>query len=207
MSAHCCEPTNKEATNDPIFRRVLWFALVVNASMFFIEFFASEVGDSVSLKADALDFFADSANYAISLFVVGATLSARAKASLIKAASMLALGVFVVASATWRAVYGSYPEATVMSTIGVLALFANVIVAIALFKYRSGDSNMRSIWLCSRNDAIGNIAVIAAGIAVFFTASRWPDLIVALIIASLAITSALQIIKLARKELSSDPSH
>lgn len=208
MAGHCCASENMANPSDPIFRKVLWFALIVNALMFVVEFIASEAGDSVSLKADALDFLSDAANYAISLFVVASSLSVRAKASIVKAISMLLLGVFVLLSASLRMINGSAPVAETMGTIGLLALVANVAVAFALYKFRGGDSNMQSVWLCSRNDAIGNVAVIAAGVAVYVTSTRWPDLIVAVIIASLAVTSAWKILRLARKELAAEkPAH
>ena len=144
---------------DPIFRRVLWIALIANAGMFVVEIVASQLGDSISLQADALDFFGDAVNYAISLFVLGMALSLRARASLIKGATMAVFGLWVLGSAIYRALIGSEPEPSVMGLVAILALAVNVAVALLLYRYRTGDSNMRSIWLCSRNDAIGNIAV------------------------------------------------
>ena len=203
MSGACCSSNNFSNPKDPVFRRVLWFALIVNASMFFVEFIASEASDSMSLKADALDFFGDAANYAISLFVLSSSLVVRAKASIVKALTMGAFGIYVIAGAIERALNGSTPEALTIGAIGLLALFANVAVAAALFRYRGGDSNMKSVWLCSRNDAIGNLAVIIAAAGVYATASRWPDLIVAAIISTLAISSAWQILRLAKSEINS----
>lgn len=159
-------------TIDPIFRRVLWIALIANAAMFFVEITASQVGDSISLQADALDFFGDAANYAISLFVLGMALHLRARASLFKGATMAAFGLWVIGNAIYRALIGSTPEASVMGAVAILALAVNVAVAVLLYRYRTGDSNMRSIWLCSRNDAIGNIAVMFAAAGVFATSSR-----------------------------------
>lgn len=199
---HCPSDTVLSSEQvEPVFRRILWIALIVNGGMFVVEIIAGQLGNSVSLQADALDFFGDAANYAISLFVLGMALTARARASLIKGATMGLFGVFVIASATYRALNGSAPEASIMGGIALLALIANLSVALLLFKYRTGDSNMRSIWLCSRNDAIGNIAVLVAAAGVFASASRWPDLIVAAIIATLSLTAAYQIIRFARKEL------
>jgi len=165
MPGHCeCSHTNAAADlNNPVLKRTLWFALIVNASMFLVEIIASQAGDSISLKADALDFFSDAVNYAISLFVLSSSLLVRAKASMIKAASMTAFGLFIIISAVYRAINGSAPEPHVMGIIGSLALFSNLAVAWVLFRFRSGDSNMRSVWLCTRNDAIGNLAVILAG--------------------------------------------
>ena len=147
---------------DPIFRRILWVALIVNGGMFIVEIIASQISDSVSLQADALDFFGDAANYAISLFVLGMALHLRARAALFKGITMAAFGLYVIINAGYRAFIGSTPEPTIMSVVAVFALLANVGVALLLYRYRSGDSNMRSIWLCSRNDAIGNLAVLAA---------------------------------------------
>lgn len=186
---------------DSVFRRVLWIALIANFAMFVVEIIASRIGDSMSLQADALDFFGDSANYAISLFVVGMALTARAKASLFKGATMALFGTWIIGSAVYRAFAGSAPEPMTMSTIALLALVVNVVVAVLLFRFRDGDSNRQSIWLCSRNDAIGNMAVIVAAAGVFFSGSRWPDLIVAAIIAMLNLSAALKVVRLARKEL------
>lgn len=187
--------------SDPIFRRVLWIALVANFTMFVVEMVASQLGDSLSLQADALDFFGDSANYAISLFVVGMALSVRAKASLVKGASMALFGSWVVGSAVYRAFTDSAPDPATMSAIALLALLVNVAVAGMLYRFRDGDSNRQSIWLCSRNDAIGNVAVMLAAAGVFASGSRWPDLVVAAIIAALNIGAAKRVVRLAMVEL------
>lgn len=192
---------NAEQSSDLRFRRVLWIALAANAVMFVIEAVASAIGDSMSLQADALDFFADSANYAISIFVAGSVLATRARASLIKGATMAAFGLWVLGSAAYRALVGSEPEPAVMGGIGLLALVVNVAVAVLLFAHRGGDSNKTSIWLCSRNDAIANLAVIAAAGGVLATGSRWPDLAVAAAIAALNLSAALHVTRLARSEL------
>ncbi len=207
MAKHCCESTNLASPTDPVFKRVLWFALIVNAMMFVVEFIASGVSDSVSLKADALDFLSDATNYAISLFVVTSSVSTRAKASIFKAISMLLLGVFVLYSAVSHAINGSLPVAATISLIGFIAFMANLAVAFALYRFRGGDSNMQSVWLCSRNDAIGNLAVIAAGAGVFISQTRWPDLGVAIVIAYLAISSAWRVLKLASAELNQHANH
>jgi len=186
---------------DPIFRRVLWVALIVNGGMFVVEIIASQLGGSMSLQADALDFFGDAANYAISLFVLGMVLSVRAKAALFKGASMGLFGLWVIGAALLRAIEGEVPDASMMGGVAFAALIANVGVAALLYRYRSGDSNMRSIWLCSRNDAIGNIAVMVAAAGVFVSTSRWPDLITAIIIASLNLTAAVQVVRQALEEL------
>lgn len=207
MSASCC-PTPEPETgthNDPRWRRVLWIALVANAAMFAVEIVAGVAADSRALQADALDFLGDAANYAISLGVAGMALTWRARAALVKAASMLAFGLWVLGYAAYGFIAGADPEPATMGAIGGLALAVNVAVAALLFRYRSGDANMRSVWLCSRNDAIGNLAVLAAAVGVFGTGSAWPDLLVASIMAALAIWGAAQVFAQARGELAHSP--
>lgn len=201
--AGCNDCCSDAPAGDGAFRRALWIALVANGVMFVAEMVASAVGDSLSLQADALDFLSDSANYAISLLVAGAALASRARASLIKSASMAAFGLWVLGSAVYRAIQGSEPEPAIMSSVAVLALAVNVGVAMLLFSHRNGDSNRTSIWLCSRNDALGNVAVIAAAGGVFATHSHWPDLAVATAIAALNVTAAVRVVGLARAELAS----
>jgi len=192
-----------EKVSDPVFRRVLWIALLSNFVMFFVEIVASQMSDSMSLQADALDFLGDSANYAISLFVVGMALTVRAKASLFKGATMALFGTWVIGSAIYRAIVGSAPDPSTMGLVAMVALMVNVVVSVMLYRYRNGDSNKQSIWLCSRNDAIGNIAVMVAAAGVFASGSRWPDLFVAAIIAGLNLSAALHVIRLARTEIRS----
>ena len=207
MSAQCCHHDHDHGQApgpggvDPRFRRALWIALVVNAAMFVVELGASWRSGSVSLMADSIDFFGDAANYALSLAVVGMALSARAKASLVKAACMGGFGVFVLGKAAWNLGHGVTPEALTMGGIGLLALAANVGVAIILYRFRSGDSNMRSVWICTRNDALGNVAVMVAALGVFGTGSAWPDLAVAAIMGTLALTGAATVLRHARREL------
>lgn len=202
MGAHCCHHDHEPPTKpDPKYRRVLWIALIVNASMFALEIIFSIRSGSVSLLADAIDFFGDAANYGLSIWVLAMSVQARAKAALIKAASMALFGIGILIHAAWNLITGVLPDAQTMSLIGLLALCANVGVAILLYAYRNGDSNMRSVWLCTRNDALGNIAVIIAAIGVFGTGTAWPDLIVASIMATLALTAAWQVIKQAQQEL------
>ena len=202
MNAHCCNHDSPPQP-DPKYRRILWIALIVNAAMFAVEIVFSLRSGSVSLLADAIDFFGDAANYALSLYVLAMSVQARAKASLIKAASMGLFGIGILIHATWNLITGVVPDAHTMSVVGLLALGANVGVAILLYAYRNGDSNMRSVWLCTRNDALGNIAVIIAALGVFGTGTGWPDLIVAGIVATLALTAAWQVIKQAHQELHS----
>ncbi len=198
----CASVTTTES-DDPRFRQVLWVALCANLAMFFVEVVASQLGDSMSLQADALDFLGDSANYAISLFVAGMALAARAKASMFKGVTMALFGTWILGSALYRALVGSAPDPGTMGAIAVVALAVNVGVSVLLFRYRGGDSNMQSIWLCSRNDAIGNVAVMVAAAGVFASGSRWPDLVVAGVIAALSLSAAIKIIALARQELRS----
>jgi len=200
MSAHCCNHDSPPKA-DPKYRRILWIALIVNFAMFAIEIIFSLQSKSVSLLADSIDFLGDAANYGISLWVLAMSVKTRATASLFKAASMALFGIGVLAHALWNAITGVVPDAQTMSLVGLLALAANLGVAWLLYAYRNGDSNMRSVWLCTRNDALGNIAVIIAAVGVFGTGTAWPDSIVATIMASLALTAAWQVMKQARKEL------
>ncbi len=203
MGKSCCQTPEPDdnAHNNPRWRLILWIALIANAAMFVVEIIAGVAADSRALQADALDFFGDAANYAISLGVAGLALSWRAKSALVKAATMLVFGLWVFGYAVYGLVAGSNPEPQTMGVIGTLALVVNVIVALMLFRYREGDSNMRSVWICSRNDAIGNIAVLGAAIGVFGTGQAWPDLLVAAIVAGLAIWGGVEVFGQARKEL------
>jgi Co/Zn/Cd efflux system component len=171
--------------------------------MFVVEISAGFYGNSLALQADALDFFGDAANYGISLFVLTAAIQTKALASIIKAITMSIFGIWVITMAIVNYIHGSQPEPATMGLIAFLALGVNVLVAFLLFHYRDNDSNMQSVWLCSRNDAIGNIAVLIAAIGVFSTHSNIPDLAVATIIAGLALSSAWQIVKTARQEIAS----
>lgn len=203
MPDSCCESAcgSETAKADPRWRRVLWAALIVNAGMFLVEMAAGAVADSRALQADALDFLGDAANYAVSLAVVGATLAWRARTALLKSLFMLGFAGWVFTSAILAFVNGTSPDPAMMGAIGALALTANVGVALLLYRYRKGDANMRSVWICSRNDAIGNIAVMLAALGVLGTGSAWPDLIVATIMASLALTGGIQVFRQAISEL------
>ena len=202
--SHGCAPP--AASQSPPYRRVLWAALIINAAMFAIELAGGLRSGSVSLLADAIDFFGDAANYGISLLVLGMALSWRARAALLKGLSMGAFGVFVLGRAAWSAAAGTVPEPLTMGAIGALALLANVSVAAMLYAWRDGDANMRSVWLCSRNDAIGNLAVMAAALGVSGTGSGWPDLAVAAVMGLLALTAARAVIQQAWAELRPVPA-
>jgi Co/Zn/Cd efflux system component len=202
MSAHCCPPPTPSV--DPAYRRALWVALGVNALMFAVEAAASWRSGSLALLADSIDFFGDAANYALALVVVGMALRVRAKAALLKAVCMGGFGLFVLVQAAWRLGSGATPEAFTMGVVGFAALLANVGVAWMLYRFRTGDSQMRSVWICSRNDAIGNLAVMAAALGVFGTGRAWPDLAVAAVMGGLALTGAHSVWRQARAELSGE---
>lgn len=210
MSAHCCNhdaPAASTITNLPRYRRVLWVALVVNALMFVVELAAGGASGSLALIADAVDFGGDALNYGVTLAVLSAALAWRARAAMLKAVSMIAFGVFVLVKAAWNLSLGITPDAPTMGLVGLLALAANLLVAWLLYAFRDGDSNMRSVWLCTRNDAIGNLAVLAAAVGVFGTGSAWPDLLVASIMAGLALRAGWQVLGQARAELKQPDAH
>lgn len=199
MACTCShEPAPKKPNSK--FRTALWIALFINLAMFLVEIVGGAYANSSALWADALDFFGDAVNYAISLAVLGASLYWRATVALLKGITMAAFGFVVIAKVIYAYIQGIPPEAITMGLIGVLALVANVFTAFILYAFRDGDSNMKSVWLCSRNDAIGNVAVIFAAIGVFGTGSLWPDIIVAVIMATLGVTAGYQVIKQALKE-------
>ncbi|WP_210546673.1 cation diffusion facilitator family transporter [Rhodoferax sp. PAMC 29310] len=210
MSAHCCEhetPTASSFENMDRYRRILWIALIINAFMFLVEILAGYTSGSLSLFADAIDFAGDAANYAVSLAVLSAALVWRARAAMVKALSMIAFGLFILTRAAWAALNGAVPDAPTMGAIGLVALVANVAVAWMLYAFREGDANMRSVWLCSRNDAIGNLAVMAAAVGVFGTGQAWPDAVVAAIISGLALHGGWQVLRQARTELAAGPAN
>lgn len=204
MSASCC--SSPVSSIDPRDRKVLWVALILNVTMFAAEIAGSVRSGSVSLLADAIDFLGDAANYSISLAVLGLAVAWRARASLVKAASMAAFGAFVLARATWMFIHGGTPEPLTMGFVAVLALVVNGGVALMLYRYRMGDSNMRSVWICSRNDALGNIAVAAAALGVLHTDQAWPDLAVATCMALLALSGAWSVGRQAFEELAASAS-
>jgi Co/Zn/Cd efflux system component len=207
MACSSCAADKGGPTNSPAWRRALWIALAVNALMFAAELAAGMLGGSKALQADALDFLGDAANYAISLGVAGLALGWRARAALVKGATIFGFGLYVLLSALWAVSQGTVPHAEVMGIVGFVALLANGGVALMLYRFRSGDANMRSVWICSRNDAIGNVAVLFAALGVFGTGSAFPDIIVAGIMATLGLWGGAQIIRQASLELrSSKPS-
>lgn len=198
--AGCC---GHEARFDGVsddYKRRLWLVIAINAVMFVVEIVAGHLAKSQALQADALDFLGDSLTYGISLAVIGASLRVRANAAMLKGISLLAMGGWVFGSTLYRVFYVGVPEADIMGMIGFLALVANLASVLILARYKDGDANVRSVWLCSRNDAIGNVAVMIAALGVWGSSSGWPDLIVAGIMAGLFLSSAVQIIRQAMAE-------
>lgn len=199
MSASCGHHQDFDGSA-PGFRRALWAVIAINAAMFAVEMLAGAAARSQALKADALDFAADAATYGLSLYVIGKPARWRANAALIKAGSLLAIGLSILALAAWRTFFTTQPEAGLMGAVAVLALIANLASVLILMRWREGDANVRSVWLCSRNDAVGNIAVLVSAGLVAWTATPWPDLIVAVIMAGLFTSSAIQIMRQAFAE-------
>ena len=205
MHDHCEAPPPPDPDSSDVtvaaYRRVLWIVIAINFSMFMVEIVAGLMAQSVALQADAIDFLGDSITYFITLLVLGMSLRWRASAALFKGATMGIFGFWVIGNAIYNAMLGTVPTAIVMGSVGLAALVANVVSAVILYQYRVGDANMRSVWLCSRNDAISNVAVICAGLAVGFTATGWPDYGVAAIMAILELSACYQILKQATAEL------
>ena len=201
MSASCCDHAIDPHRGDEGYRRVLWVVLAINAVMFLVEIGAGVAAGSASLQADALDFLGDTGNYAISLFVVGMALRYRATAALLKGGTMGVFGIWVLGMTAWHAWHGSLPNAFTMGTVGIVALVANAASFGLLWAYRAGDANMRSAWVCTRNDVIGNLAVLLAAVGVFGTGTGWPDVIVAAIMATLALQGAWLVVTQSLAEL------
>lgn len=196
--ACCCTPEPPKMNSK--FRTALWIALIINAVMFLVELMGGAYAHSSALWADSLDFFGDAVNYAISLAVLGMSLYWRASVALVKGMTMALFGFIVIGKTGYAYMQGIPPEAMTMGLIGVLALIANVMSAGFLYAFREGDSNMQSVWLCSRNDAIGNVSVILAAVGVFGTGSLWPDIIVAVIMSVLGLTAGYRVIQRALQE-------
>ena len=206
MAGCCCDhDCSVGGAVSPRYRKALWLALFINAAMFGVEIVGGMKSGSMSLFADALDFAADAANYGISLAALAMGLAWRSRAALVKGASMLMFGLFVIAKTAWAAYHALPPEPLTMGAIAILALLANGGVALMLYAFRDGDANMRSVWLCSRNDAIGNIAVLLAAAGVFGTGRGWPDLAVAAVMAGLALSSGWSVVRQAAGELAGPP--
>ena len=205
--ARCCGNDAKFDGVSAEYKRRLWIVIAINALMFFVEMSAGRLAQSQALQADALDFLGDALTYGLSLAVIGSSIAVRTNAALFKGFSLLAVGAWVFGSTVYRVFYGGVPAAEIMGWVGFLALVANCASVLLLMSYKDGDANVRSVWLCSRNDAIGNIAVMFAALGVWGTASGWPDLIVAGIMASLFLSSATQIIKQSLDERRAEIDH
>lgn len=198
--AGCCDHEVKFDGVSADYKRRLWIVIAINAGMFAVEMGAGRLAQSQALQADALDFLGDALTYGLSLAVIGAALRVRSAAALAKGVSLFAMGLFVFGSTLYRVFYVGVPTAGIMGGIGFMALVANLASVVLLAKYKDGDANVRSVWLCSRNDAIGNVAVMIAALGVWGTATGWPDLIVAGIMAGLFLSSAQQIMRQALRE-------
>ena len=200
MSASCCGATAKFDGLDPRYRQALWIVIAINAAMFLVEIVAGVLAGSQALQADALDFLGDTLTYSISLAVIGMSLRVRATAALAKGASLTLMGLWVLGSTAYHVLVLGLPRAEIMGLVGFMALAANVASVALLRPYKDGDANVRSVWLCSRNDAIGNVAVMLAAAGVWGTATAWPDLAVAGTMAALFLWSSVQILTQAARE-------
>ena len=203
MGHDCCDHDHCATDGAPggAFRVVLWIALVLNGGMFAVEATSGLYAGSVSLQADAVDFLGDAANYALSLIVLGWGAAWRARVAALKGVAMAGFGVWVLGYTAYCALLVRVPAFEVMGTIGSIALVVNVVCALLLFRFREGDANMRSVWLCSRNDALANLAVIVAAGGVWGTGTPWPDLAVGVVIAVLGLNSGFHVLGRARREL------
>jgi Co/Zn/Cd efflux system component len=201
MSASCCGHNASFEGLSADYKRRLWLVIAINAAMFVVEMGAGAIAGSQALQADALDFFADSATYGISLAVIGASIPVRAWAAFAKGMSLTLMGLWVFGSTAYHVLILGLPRAEIMGVVGFLALAANVASVLLLMRYKDGDANVRSVWLCSRNDAIGNVAVMLAALVVWGTVTKWPDLIVAAIMAGLFLWSSMQILRQSWREL------
>ncbi len=202
----CCNDSCCSAaapSGGPGWRRALWFALLVNAGFFVAEIVAGVAAGSAALQADALDFLGDAANHGLSLGVAGSALAWRARAAAVKGGTMIAFALWVLASTVWHGVHGTLPRAEIMGVVGIAALAANGGVALVFYRFRRGDANMRSVWICARNDALGNAAVMLAALGVFGTGTGWPDVIVAAIMGGLGLWGGWQVVRQAWVELGS----
>jgi len=198
--AGCCDHKVDFTGIDPVYKRILIIVILINAAMFFVEMFAGVKSGSQALQADALDFLGDTLTYGISLWVIGKSLSLRSNIALLKGYSLLLMAIYVLGSTLYKFWFIQTPDASIMGSIAILAFVANVVSVLLLMKYKDGDANVRSVWLCSRNDAIGNLVVLVAASGVWVTDSALPDLIVAAFLAILFLSSAKQIIQQANAE-------
>jgi Co/Zn/Cd efflux system component len=191
----CCAAVTATQSTDAAFRRVLWIVLAINAAMFGAEAVAGVIAGSVSLQADALDFLGDAANYGIALFVLSRPPAWRSGSAFVKGVAMAAFGIWVLAYSVYNAFVLNLPSATVMGTVGFVALLANLACAALLFRFRAGDANRRAVWICSRNDVLGNLAVLVAASGVAFSGTPWPDLAVGAVMGVLALSGAVAVLR------------
>jgi Co/Zn/Cd efflux system component len=182
------------------YRRVLMVVIALNAGMFLAEVIAGVAAGSLALFADSLDFAADAATYAITLLVIGKSVRVRTNAALAKGLSLMVMATLVLGGTAWRVLVQGVPDSLTMGIVAVAALVINAASVLLLLKWRDGDANVRSVWLCSRNDAIGNVLVLVAASGVFATSTRWPDLAVAAAMAALFLTSSVKIVRQALAE-------
>jgi Co/Zn/Cd efflux system component len=201
MSKNCCDTSVTFEGLSADYKRRLWAVIALNALMFLIEIGAGALSGSQALQADALDFAADAATYGMSLAVIGSSIRVRSQAAIAKGLSLSLMGLWVFGSTLYHVLVLGIPRAEIMGIVGFLALATNVTSVVILMRYKEGDANVRSVWLCSRNDAIGNVAVMLAALGVWATASKWPDLIVAAVMASLFLTSSFQILRQSLREM------
>ena len=200
MADSCCGSNVRFDGLDPRYRRVLWTVIAINALMFVVEIAAGHIAGSQSLQADALDFLGDTVTYGLSLAVIGRSIQTRSTAAIFKGLSLTGMGIWVFGSTAYHVLVLGVPRAEIMGVIGFMALAANVVSVLLLMRYKDGDANVRSVWLCSRNDAIGNLAVMGAALTVWGTSSAWPDLAVAGVMAGLFLMSSSQILLQAWRE-------
>jgi cation diffusion facilitator family transporter len=204
MGASCCGNGTRFEGLSADYKRRLWLVIGINAAMFLVEMGSGALAGSRALQADALDFLGDTFTYGMSLAVLGSALRVRAWAAFIKGVSLTLMGLWVLGATAYYVLIVGTPRAEVMGLVGFLALAANVGSVLILMRYKEGDANVRSVWLCSRNDAIGNVAVMLAAAGVWITATKWPDLIVAALMAGVVVTSSVQILRQSLGELRSE---
>lgn len=206
MAGDCCGDVKFDGVS-AAYKRALWAVIAINGSMFLVEMSAGLAASSMALKADALDFLGDTVTYFISFLVIGQPLIMRARVALFKGFSLGIFAAFILGATLYRVMVVGTPDEMIMGWVGSLAFAANVLSVLILLRFRDGDANVRSVWLCSRNDAIGNLAVIMAAFAVAWTGSGWPDLLVAAILAGLFLVSAVKICRQAFDEIAEEKAH
>lgn len=185
----------------PAYRRALWIVIGLNVGYGLVEMAGGFISGSQALKADALDFLGDGLISFLGLLAIGWSLPWRARSALLQGLFLAALGVGVLATTGYRVLVLNQPEAELMGLFAIVALAVNVAAAAVLIPHREGDANVRAVWLFSRNDAIGNLAVVIAAGLVWWSGTAWPDLAVAVVIAGLFLQSAWSIIRNAHADL------